>query len=427
MIEIISFSDIQKAYTDGTITAEMLDKIESDMTKSKVLFVHPYTITPPKNSSSRWMTYVKCPDGKRKKLVAKTESELMLMLKKHYFDDDVITLDSLFPKWLSKRNEEGTSSRTLRRNVNDWNKFYSCKRVVSVPLHTLTFEDIESFLYSAIKEHQLTIKAYRNMSFILKDMLKYATRKKLLTENPWSLVEIKLKGCKPAAKRNTSSRVYLCDEKEKLFSVLNQRLSSAPDIRIFAIFLMFKLGIRLGELVALKWQDVDEKEMKIHIHRTETKTVNVANGKSQYVVVDHTKKKSIYGDRFLDLDAYDIKLLHATSLFSTAAPTENDGYIFSNESGRIKSHNIDRYLRRCCDLAGIDAKSSHDIRRTVASDLFNNNVPISIIRDYLGHSDIQTTQGYILDNLDAERKRNAIREALSGNNGLSVLNCTHSA
>ena len=37
------------------------------------------------------------------------------------------------------------------------------------------------------------------------------------------------------------------------------------------------------------------------------------------------------------------------------------------------------------------------------------------------------TQGYILDNLDAERKRNAIREALSGNNGLSVLNCTHSA
>ena len=427
MFAIISFSDIQKAYANGTIATEMLDMIESDMIRSKVLSVHPYTITPPKDSSSRWMTYVKCPDGKRKKLVAKTESELMLMLKKHYFDDDVITLDSLFPKWLSKRNEEGTSSRTLRRNVNDWNKYYSHSNLISAPLSTLTFEEIESFLYGNINEYQLTIKAYRNMSFILKDMLKYATRRKLISENPWDLVEIKLKGCRPAAKRNSSSRVYLSDEKEKLFSVLNQKLSSAPDVRVYAIFLMFKLGIRLGELVALKWTDVDEREMTIHIHRTETKVVNVTSGKAQYVVVEHTKKKSIYGDRFLDLDTYDIELLHSVESFSSADQAGTDGYIFTNESGRIKSHNIDRYLRRCCDLAGIDEKSSHDIRRTVASDLFNNNVPISIIRDYLGHSDIQTTQGYILDNLNKERKKNAIRNALSGNNGLSVLKCTHFA
>ena len=401
--------------------------IELNMTKSNVLSVHPYSITPPKDSSKRWMTYIKSPNGKRKKLVAHTESDLMLMLKKHYFEDDVATLKSLFPEWLQKRNEEGTSSRTLRRNVNDWDKYYSRNKIIFIPLHNLTFEDIESFLYSCIKEYQLTIKAYQNMSFIIKDLLKYATRKKLIYENPWNLVEIKLNVCRPAAKRNSSSRVYFSDEKEKLFAVLNQRLSSSQDIRAFAIFLMFKLGIRLGELVALKWSDVDEKEMTIHIHRTETKVVDIETGKCEYVVVDHTKKRSPYGDRYLDIDDYDISLLRSVGSISNANRAEADGFIFCSKSGRIKSHNIDRYLRRCCNLAGIDEKSSHDIRRTVASDLYNNNIPISTIRDYLGHSDIQTTQGYILDNLDNEIKKKSIKTALSSNNGLSVLKCTHSA
>ncbi len=423
----MSLSDLQKAFSNGTITAEMLDMIETEMTKQKLLSVHPYSITPPKDNSSRWMTYIKCQNGKRKKLAAQTESELMLMLKKHYFEETVVTLESLFPEWLEKRKAEGTSSRTLRRNVNDWDKFYSSSKIISVPLLKLTFEDLESFLYGCINEYQLTIKAYQNMSFIVKDLLKYATRKKLIFDNPWNLVEIKLKGCKPVTKRNSSSRVYMQDEKEKLFQVLNQLLSSAPDIRAYAIFLMFKLGIRLGELVALKWSDVDETEMKIHIHRTETKIVNIENGKSEYVVVDHTKKKSVYGDRFLDLDKYDMQLLRSVGSFTNANRAEADGFIFCNSSGRIKSHNIDRYLRRCCNLAGIDTKSSHDIRRTVASDLFNNNVPITVIRDYLGHSDMQTTQGYILDNLDNEKKKKSIITALSSNNGFSVLKCTHSA
>ena len=47
-------------------------------------------------------------------------------------------------------------------------------------------------------------------------------------------------------------------------------LSPTVLIVSIAIFLLFKLGLRIGELVALKWEDIDTDSMEIHIHRMET-------------------------------------------------------------------------------------------------------------------------------------------------------------
>lgn len=68
-------------------------------------------------------------------------------------------------------------------------------------------------------------------------------------------------------------------------------------------------------------------------------------------------------------------------------------------------------------------KSAHDIRRTVASELFNNGVPVEIIRNYLGHSDIKTTWGYILDNHRKEETAKMILKSLENftdSSGLSL-------
>lgn len=56
---------------------------------------------------------------------------------------------------------------------------------------------------------------------------------------------------------------------------------------------------------------------------------------------------------------------------------------------------LDNTLRELCKEAGIPEKSFHDIRRTVASELFANGRTLEEIRKFLGHKDITTTQGYI--------------------------------
>ena len=52
------------------------------------------------------------------------------------------------------------------------------------------------------------------------------------------------------------------------------------------------------------------------------------------------------------------------------------------------------------------------------------NVPIEVIRWFLGHNDIATTRGYILNNQGKEKTKQIVIESLSGMNGIDVLKRT---
>lgn len=70
---------------------------------------------------------------------------------------------------------------------------------------------------------------------------------------------------------------------------------------------MLKLGLRIGEVVALKWSDIDWLTFEIHIQRMEGKSNN-KNGDLRPLIHEYTKKKSPYGNRYLPLSDYEISL-----------------------------------------------------------------------------------------------------------------------
>ncbi|MCR5799704.1 MAG: site-specific integrase [Lachnospiraceae bacterium] len=80
---------------------------------------------------------------------------------------------------------------------------------------------------------------------------------------------------------------------------------------------------------------------------------------------------------------------------------------------------IENLIRKLCAKCGIEAKSSHDIRRTVASELNAQGVNVEMIRAYLGHSDVKTTFGYIYNNRSKEETNNLLLNSLSKMNGLT--------
>ena len=408
---------MQEALDCGTLNVDVLEIIES-MKKKKVLSIHPYTITAPKSEKGRWQTFCKDESGGRRKVSATTEKGLIDKLYFHYFEENATTLSTFYPLWLEKRKEEGISSRTIHRNENHWNKYYKEHEIILKPLHKLTVEEIEKFFHEAIKKHGMTSKELGNMKFIFADMMKLAKKRNLIKENPFLEVEVKTTACKPQKKLNDTSRVYLPEEKEKVFTALNQELLQRPDVTdMYAVFLLFKLGLRIGELVALKWDDIDLKNKEIHIHRMETLSES-ENGSLKTVVAEYTKKKSPYGDRFLPLGDYEINLFAKVKTVNERCGYTESDFIFCDENGRTTIRAIDNLIRKVCNHAGIEVKSAHDIRRTVASEMFNNRVPVEIIRNYLGHSDIKTTYGYILDNNGKEKTNQMILVALGNMNGL---------
>ena len=148
-----------------------------------------------------------------------------------------------------------------------------------------------------------------------------------------------------------------------------------------------------------------------------------ATGELRLVVVPYTKKKSPHGDRFLPLSPYEINIFLKIKEINELIEFYDGDYVFCNSEGRTKIKEIDYCIRTLCQNAVIPEKSAHDIRRTVASEMYNvGHVKIEVICDYLGHADVKTTWGYILNTHDEEETRDMIINALKGLNGLSISN-----
>lgn len=407
---------MQEALECGNLGLDVLDIIET-MKKNKVQDIHPYTITAPANEKGRWQTFIKDEEKGRRKVSAATEEGLYEKLYEHYFHQVEATMESLYSDWINRRYEEGINIRTVRRNENHWNKYYQGHPVTKKPLQKITVDDIESFFHGAIRNMGMTTKELANMKFIFVDMMKLAKRKKLISWNPFQEVEIKTTACKPPTKKKDTSRIYLPEEKQKVFVALNEELRHRPHVTdMYAVFLLFKLGLRIGELVALQWEDIDFLNREIHIHRMES---IVQKGEVACTgIVEYTKKKSLYGDRFLPLGEYEIELFQKVRQVNEMYGYFDRGFVFCDENGRTNIRSIDNLIRKVCNMAGMEEKSAHDIRRTVASELFCKGVSVEIIRDYLGHADIKTTFTYILDCSGKEQRNQKLLNALEDLNGL---------
>lgn len=267
-----------------------------------------------------------------------------------------------------------------------------------------------------MKKYPMSCKTLNNMHFIIKDMLKFASRKGLIKDNPYNDVEIKTSSCIPEVHKNDSSRVYNTDKVEKLFKAITYELSDYPEnTDSYAILILFKLGLRIGEVSALKFSDINYTDREIHIHRMETLDIG-ADGKQHPVVVNHTKKRSPYGDRYIPLSDYEIDIFKKVKSINIDYGYKDDDFVFCDSDGRTKIREIDNRIRKLCNKAGIEVKSAHDIRRTVASEMHKNGISLEMIRQYLGHSTIETTIGYIYNNNTKEETSRLIQNALSNLN-----------
>ena len=90
----------------------------------------------------------------------------------------------------------------------------------------------------------------------------------------------------------------------------------------------------------------------------------------------------------------------------------DDDFIFIRDGKRITSRQVNYALEKACKKLWISVKRSHKIRKTVASRLNAGNVPLDSIREFLGHSNLNTTLGYIYNPLSEKETYTLMSEAL---------------
>ncbi len=209
-------------------------------------------------------------------------------------------------------------------------------------------------------------------------------------------------------KKTGKTQTYNTEELLNINRYLDERYQETGDVAFMAARINFLMGLRVGELVALKWEDV-QNDIQIHVVREEVRdqTSNTVE------VAEHTKTHT---DRYVYLVPEALKILEKL-------PRTGE-YIFMRNSERLTSRQINYVLEKYAQRSGLATKSSHKLRKTYASMCNANGVPIDFIREQLGHASLSTTYGYIYNPLTEQESYHMLTKALSNASDTSPKDAT---
>ena len=376
----------------------VLEQIPMSKKIEQVRKIHPYSITPPTGSNNRWQTRYRDENGKYTNIQAPTEETLLEKLAMLYFSNshiDKLTFANLFEEWLSYKKELTGSPNTITRHKQHYKKYFEPSK-----LHNMKLKQIDSLLLETecnriVREFNLARKEWTNIKTILLGMFEYATRKKYLTVNPMNDVKILVK-YRQVIKKTGKTQTFSTEELAELNRYLDAKYTETGDAAFLAVSINFYLGLRVGELVALKWSDWED-ETTLHIVREE---VREQEHNIRYVA-NHTKT---HLDRFVAVPPKAIELLNKIP--------RQDEFIFTRNGERLTSRQIAYVLEKYAEQQGVKTKSTHKMRKTYASLLASNGVPLDAIRELLGHTDLSTTLNYIYNPLPEKDTYELISKAL---------------
>jgi len=316
--------------------------------------------------------------GTRKRIrkYAKTRaeaSELLTELKRQVqhgvpVPDKAWKLGAYLDYWLESR------VRPNRRPAT----FAQCETVVRLylrpglgasSLQALTVPNVQSFLSAQIVAGR-SIPTVQVIRKVLSAALTNALREELITRNVARLTEL-------PTWESREVKPWSADEATRFI------LSARSDSLYPAYLLLLLYGLRRGEVLGLRWCDIDFAEGMIRI-RQQLQRIGTE------LIQGPVKTRA--GRRMLPMLATIREPLLA--LWPAGASTDlGESLVFTTRSGRpVEPKNFVRSFQRLCIRHGLRVIRVHDVRHTTATLLKRSGVPDRDIQLILGHSRVSTTQ-----------------------------------
>ena len=353
--------------------------------------------------------YIELPNkDKRTKKRKKTKKEIEDLIIDFMEDyDNNPTLQELFDEHIAKQitigNIKPKSKNNYRQVFERHFKVFGEKRIKNV-----TAKDFKQFLEEQVSSQNLKKHAFDDLKLVTKKILKQADQEELIDWDYEKDVFRKLEISDSAFEfvyKEDYELVYDEQETQKVIEYCNQHQTP----RTLAILLMFFTGMRIGEVVALKHDDIDPKQNSIKVRRTEIHYTD-DSGKEVYEIREFPK--TFHGFREIPLPQSQSTLIQR--LYFMSANTE---FVFSKHSKHgewLLSYNVRNTLRReVCEKTGVYWKSPHKIRATYDTILLDNGIDNKTVTELMGHSDIRVSER----NYHRNRKKIADKQTLLNNIG----------
>ena len=317
--------------------------------------------------------------------------------KKNYNSD--LMLSDRLQSWLE--NRYGYVKNTT------YESYYYCFNKHIIPyfkrnnIYYITEEEAKKFCsyINANTElaHSYKSKIIQILKTALKEMLDSSDKKQLILD------ALKIPKCQSEFKKIEIFSVY---EQSLLEDILLKGSTSLDTGLMICLY----TGIRLGELCALKWEDIDLESRLIRINKTLLRTRNFEkSGNRTKLILNSPKSRSSI--RSIPLPDFLCKMIYR---LSSETDTKED-FVLSNSSFPIDPRTVQRYHEKMLQKACITHRKFHAMRHTFATRALELGIDIRTLSDILGHSKISTTLDIYAHSL-LEQKRLAISKMNSLHN-----------
>jgi len=233
-------------------------------------------------------------------------------------------------------------------------------------------------------------------------MLETAVEEDLLSKNP----VVRTSFIKKAIGEETRvQKSYSTQEVNRALIILRGSIYEGP------FRLMVCLGLRIGEVIALRWEQVDFEQNQLWVVRTEGHIATLLGDDSWSVErVEGTTKSN--RKRVLYLTSDQIEFLQSHQKVQRKMRLKNgpawnaESYVFTTENGTpFAANNIRRGLKRLLTKNGLRWIRLHDLRHTAGFLAVEAGVGIEDVQDMLGHASIQITKDVYVGHVQAGSDR----------------------
>ena len=330
-----------------------------------------------------------------KKVSASTEKEDL---------KNTLSFATVCREWL------GVTEPTVKIETHDNHKMYVRRILQGLPADTLfcdfTPVTAEKIINDMYYKEKLSHAYTAGTLITVKMIMRYAKKAAYIADiSDFESIRLKKRPATPEELQKSTNKFLNRDELKKALHQL-QEINSRVALAMEFISLT---GLRCGEMLALRWQDIDIEKRQLNVNGTLVKIVRNND------LIQRGTPKNIYSYRTIALNTRSIAILkwfqadnkkmELWNKGNCISRTYHDhGYIFTTRSGA--PYNI-QFINKLLRKIDIPCKkiSTHIFRHTHISMLAEMNVPLKAIMQRVGHNDPNTTMQiytHVTDNMKKE-------------------------
>ena len=247
--------------------------------------------------------------------------------------------------------------------------------------------DVQSFVLQKL-EGGLSHKTIKDILIVLKMILKFGAKNKWLSYTPFDIQF-------PTEREKQNLEVLSRAEQKKIMNYIQEHFT----FKNLGVYICLSAGIRIGEVCALTWEDIDTDNGVISINRTIQRIYLIENGvRRTELILDTPKTKNSIRDIPISKD-----LLRILKPFKKIV--NPSFFVLTNDAKPTEPRTYRSYYKKLMNELDMPELKFHGLRHSFATRCIESNCDYKTVSVLLGHSNISTTLNlYVHPNMEQKKK-----------------------